>query len=59
MALLERVSRKGREQDMQIGEPLRTIVVEPLELPVNQPTAEPETVPASAQPEPEQVPVAQ
>jgi hypothetical protein len=44
---------------MQIGEPLRTIVVEPLELPVKQPTGEPEPVPASAQPEPEQEPVAQ
>src|ERR1035437_1790369 len=51
--------RKGRDQDMQIGEPLRTIVVEPLEVPVQQPAAEPETFPASAQPEPEQVPVAQ
>ena len=26
---------------MQIGEPLRTIVVEPLELPVQEPKAEP------------------
>ena len=58
MALLERVSRKGREQDMQIGEPIRTIVVEPLELPVSQPTGEPEPVPAPEL-EPEQVPVAQ
>ena len=33
---------------MQIGKPLRTIVVEPLELPVEQPTREPE---------PQQVPV--
>jgi hypothetical protein len=39
---------------MQIGEPLRTIVVEPLELPVSEPTAEPE--PEPAEPEPEQVP---
>ena len=44
---------------MEIGEPLRTIVVEPLELPVQQPAGEPETVPASAQPEPDQEPVAQ
>jgi hypothetical protein len=44
---------------MQIGEPMRTIVVEPLELPVQQPAAEPETFPASAQPVPEQEPVAQ
>jgi hypothetical protein len=29
---------------MQIGEPIRTIVVEPLEFPVNQPTGEPEPV---------------
>jgi hypothetical protein len=58
VALLERVSRKGKEQDMQIGEPLRTIVVEPLELPVNQPTDKPEPVPAP-EPEPEQAPVAQ
>ena len=39
---------------MDIGEPLRTIVVEPLELPVKDPSAEPE--PAPLQPEPEQVP---
>ena len=29
---------------MQIGDPVRTIVVEPLELPVNQPTGEPKPV---------------
>jgi hypothetical protein len=29
---------------MQIGEPLRTIVVEPLELPVKQPAKKPEPV---------------
>jgi hypothetical protein len=40
---------------MQIGEPLRTIIVEPLELPVKQPTVEPEP---DHVPEPEQVPVA-
>jgi hypothetical protein len=41
------------EVNMQIGEPLRTIVVDPLELPVNdppeparQPESEPEQVPA-------------
>jgi len=39
---------------MQIGEPLRTIIVEPLELPVNEPRAEPE--PEPLEPEPEQVP---
>ena len=44
---------------MQIGEPLRTIVVEPLELPVKPPADEPEpdAIPL-AQPEPERVPVA-
>jgi hypothetical protein len=56
--LLEKVSRRGREQDMQIGEPMRTIVVEPLELPVKQPAGEPQPVPVP-EPEPEQVPVAQ
>jgi len=30
---------------MQIGRPLRVIVVEPLEPPVEQPTREPETAP--------------
>jgi hypothetical protein len=36
---------------MQIGEPLRTIIVEPLELPVKPPTKEPEPVPVpQAQP---------
>jgi hypothetical protein len=56
VVLLERVSRKRKEQNMQIGEPLRTIVVEPLEVPVQQPAGEPVPVP---EPEPEQVPVAQ
>jgi hypothetical protein len=40
---------------MQIGAPLRTIVVEPLELPVKPPTGEPKPVHAP-EPEPEQVP---
>jgi hypothetical protein len=44
---------------MQIGEPLRTIIVEPLELPVQQPAGEPEAVHVVPEPEPEQVPVAQ
>jgi hypothetical protein len=45
---------------MRIGESLRTIVVEPLELPVRQPMGEPEPVHApEPEPEPEQVPVAQ
>lgn len=39
---------------MNIGEPVRTIVVEPLELPVNDPNAEPE--PEPLEPEPEQAP---
>jgi len=43
---------------MQIGEPLRTIVVEPLELPVGEPRAEPEPQPHAPEPEPEQVPAA-
>jgi hypothetical protein len=43
---------------MQIGDPVRTIVVEPLELPVNQSTGEPEPA-AVPQREPEQVPAAQ
>ena len=46
----------GREQDMQIGEPIRTVVVEPLELPVQEPKAEPE--PAN-EPQPADAPVAQ
>ena len=46
------------ETTMQIGEPLRTIVVEPLELPVDDPQTpfEPEQAP-QPEPEPEQVPV--
>lgn len=40
---------------MQIGEPLRTIVVEPLELPVGEPT-EPLPEPQQPEAEPEQVP---
>jgi hypothetical protein len=43
---------------MHIGDPQRTIIVEPLELPVKQPTGEPEPV-VSQQPDPERVPVAQ
>ena len=41
---------------MEIGEPLRTIIVEPLELPVTEPEAEPK--PERSVPEPEQVPAA-
>jgi hypothetical protein len=43
---------------MQIGELLRIIIVEPLELPVKQPTAEPEPVPV-LETEPEEKPAAQ
>jgi hypothetical protein len=44
---------------MQIGETLRTVVVEPLELPVKQSTGEPKPVPVpEPEPEPEQVLVA-
>jgi hypothetical protein len=43
---------------MQIGEPLRIIVVEPLELPVQQLPEESEPVPVQEL-EPGQVPVAQ
>ncbi len=39
---------------MQIGEPLRTIVVEPLELPIDEPQVRP--APTQSEPEPEQVP---
>jgi hypothetical protein len=53
-------SKKGSSTNggtMQIGEPLRTIVVEPLELPVNDPQTRPEPEPApQPEPEPEQVP---
>src|ERR1035437_4362087 len=52
------LSGRKKELVMQIGEPLRTIVVEPLELPVQQPAGKPEPVPVP-EPEPEQVPVAQ
>jgi len=39
---------------MQIGEPLRTIVVEPLELSVDEPQEQPE--PTAAEPKPETEP---
>jgi hypothetical protein len=41
---------------MNIGEPLRTIIVEPLELPVNAPTAAPKPEPEPHQPQPEPEP---
>jgi hypothetical protein len=45
---------------MQIGEPQRVIVVEPLELPAGGPKREPEREPEPTihEPEPEKVPVA-
>ena len=52
-------SLRARDEGMQIGEPLRTFIVEPLELPVGEPaTVEPEPEPAVPQPEAERVPVA-
>jgi len=41
---------------MQIGEPVRTVIVEPLELPVCEPKAEPQPEPKPTQPEPEKLP---
>ena len=41
---------------MKIGEPLRTIIVEPLELPVNAPAVEPDLEPEPLEPETEPVP---
>jgi len=38
---------------MHIGNPLRTIIVEPLELPVETPAVEPEPEPKPREPEPE------
>jgi hypothetical protein len=43
---------------MQVGESLRTIVVEPLEIPGKQPTGEPESTPVP-EAEPEEAPTAQ
>ena len=45
-----------KECAMNIGEPLRTIIVEPLELPVNAPTVEPKPEPEPQQPQPEHEP---
>jgi hypothetical protein len=43
---------------MQIGDSLRTLIVDPLELPVGEPaTLQPEPEPLLPQPEPEKVPV--
>lgn len=41
---------------MEIGVPLRTIVVEPLELPIRDPSTEHEPEHEPFEPEPEQVP---
>jgi hypothetical protein len=38
---------------MQIGEPIRTIVVEPLELPVGEPQEVPHPITPETEPEPE------
>jgi hypothetical protein len=47
----------GRRRNlMNIGEPLRTIIVEPLELPIDEPESEPAPEPLLPEPEPEQVP---
>jgi hypothetical protein len=43
---------------MQIGEPQRVIVVEPLELPIASPERKPEPEPPVPEPEPEKAPVA-
>jgi hypothetical protein len=45
-----------RRRNMNIGEPLRTIIVEPLELPVEAPAVEPDPEPRPLEPEPEQEP---
>ena len=55
---VKELSGRKKELVMQIGESLRTIVVEPLELPVKPPADEPEPVHVP-EPEPELVPVAQ
>ena len=41
---------------MHIGEPLRTIIVEPLELPVDVPAVEPDFEPEPLEPETDPVP---
>jgi len=38
---------------MQIGEPIRTVVVEPLELPINEPQEQPEPTAPELEPAPE------
>ena len=41
---------------MQIGKPLRAIVVEPLELPVSKPENQPDPIVPEPEPQPERVP---
>jgi len=41
---------------MDVGKPLRTIVVEPLELPVEAPTTQPDPETLEPEPKPEAVP---
>lgn len=48
--------RGSEKQTMQIGEPVRIIVVEPLELPVKEPQNWPE--PIAPEPDPEREPAA-
>ena len=52
--------KREREENMQIGKPLRKIIIEPLELPVKPPADEPEPNPIQL-PEPvaEKVPISQ
>jgi hypothetical protein len=49
---------RRESKNMQIGEPLRIIIVETIELPVKHPTLEPEPV-YMPEPEPAEAPVAQ
>ncbi len=53
-----RGERLGEEEDMQIGKPIRTIIVEPLELPVQQPPVEPEPS-HEVEPQPAEAPIFQ
>jgi hypothetical protein len=57
-AATERGYERRGSRDMQIGKPIRTIVVEPLELPVQEPPAEPEPS-REAAPQPAEAPVSQ
>jgi hypothetical protein len=50
-------ARYEGSKHMQIGDPIRTIIVDPLELPVDEQTADPNPDPIpSPETEPEQVP---